>query len=119
MRTTSNGFRLEPNSGISPTGIKKLNTSFDPETFLLKAGVGKTVVNLKKKDAAFSQGEPADAVFYIQQGRVKLTVVSQNGKEATLALLGFSIPARNAWHGSSCYLPSLARHANPRRGFPT
>jgi len=88
MRTTSNAFRLESKSGISPTRIKKLNTSFDPEIFLAKAGVGKTVVNLKKKDLAFSQGGPADAVFYIQKGRVKLTVVSQNGKEATTALLG-------------------------------
>ena len=51
-------------------------------------GVGKTVVNLKRRAAAFSQGEPADAVFYIQKGRVKLTVVSKNGKEATIALLG-------------------------------
>jgi len=88
MRTTSNAFRLEPKSGIPLIGIKKLKRSFDPETFLAKAGVGKMVVNLKRKAAAFSQGERADAVFYIQKGRVKLTVVSKNGKEATIALLG-------------------------------
>jgi CRP/FNR family cyclic AMP-dependent transcriptional regulator len=88
MRTTSNASPSGPNSGISLVGIKKLSKAFDPETFLAKAGVGKTVVNLKKKDTAFSQGDPADAVFYIQKGRVKLTVVSENGKEATIALLG-------------------------------
>jgi CRP-like cAMP-binding protein len=77
-----------PKSGIFPVGINKLIAGFDPESFLAKTGVGKTVVNLKKKDAVFSQGDPANAVFYIQKGRVKLTVVSKNGKEATLALLG-------------------------------
>jgi len=44
---------LEPKSGIPPIGIKKLNTSFAPETFLATAGVGKTIVNLKQKAAAF------------------------------------------------------------------
>jgi CRP/FNR family transcriptional regulator, cyclic AMP receptor protein len=68
-------------------GIKKLSMGSDAETFLAKAGVGKTVVNLKKKDAAFSQGDPADAVFYIKKGKVRLTVVSMIGKEATIAIL--------------------------------
>jgi CRP-like cAMP-binding protein len=82
MRTTSNAPSLRP------TGIKKSNTSSDPEAFLTKTGVGKTVVSLKKKDAAFSQGAPADAVFYIRKGKVQLTVVSTTGKEATLGILG-------------------------------
>jgi CRP/FNR family transcriptional regulator, cyclic AMP receptor protein len=86
MRTAT-ARPLEPNPGISLVGIKKLSTGFDPETFLAKAGVGKTVVNLKKKDAAFSQGDPANAVFYIKKGKVQLTVVSKNGKEATLGIL--------------------------------
>jgi CRP-like cAMP-binding protein len=67
--------------------IRKLSTGFDGEAFLAKAGVGKTVVILKKKGAAFSQGAPADAVFYIQKGKVQLTVVSKIGKEATLGIL--------------------------------
>ena len=62
MRTTSNASRPPP--------------SFDPETFLAKAGVGKTVINLEKKDAAFSQGDASDAVFFIRKGKVQLTVVS-------------------------------------------
>jgi CRP-like cAMP-binding protein len=72
---------------MSIVGIKKLRRGFDAEAFLAKAGIGKTVVNLKKKAAAFSQGAPADAVFYIQKGKVQLTVVSKTGKEATLGIL--------------------------------
>jgi CRP/FNR family cyclic AMP-dependent transcriptional regulator len=87
MRTTLSASSPVPNSGTSPVGIKKLRIGFDPETFLAKAGVGKTVVNLKKKDAAFSQGDPADAIFYIKKGKVQLTVVSKIGKEATLGIL--------------------------------
>ena len=70
-------------SGTSMVGIRKLSTAYDAEAFLARAGVGKTVVNLKKKEGAFSQGAPADAVFYIQKGKIQLTVVSKIGKEAT------------------------------------
>ena len=76
-----------PNSGISMVGIKKLSVGLDAETFLAKAGVGKTVVSLKKKDAAFSQGDASDAVFFIKKGKLQLTVVSKAGKEATLGIL--------------------------------
>jgi CRP/FNR family cyclic AMP-dependent transcriptional regulator len=82
-----NGSPPVPNSGIYPIGTKKLSMGFDAKTFLAKAGVGKTVVNLKKKDAIFSQGDPADAIFYIKKGKVQLTVVSKIGKEATLGIL--------------------------------
>jgi CRP/FNR family cyclic AMP-dependent transcriptional regulator len=61
---------------------------FDPESFLATAGVGRRHVNLVKKEVLFTQGEHADTIFYIQKGRLKLTVVSKRGKEATIALLG-------------------------------
>ena len=61
--------------------------NFDPASFLATAGVGRKLMNLPKKQRLFSQGEPANAIFYIQKGRVKLTVVSKRGKEATIALL--------------------------------
>jgi CRP/FNR family transcriptional regulator, cyclic AMP receptor protein len=64
------------------------NLPFSPESFLAKAGSGTTIVSLRKKDAIFRQGGRSDAVYYIQEGRVKLTVVSKQGKEATIALLG-------------------------------
>jgi len=62
-------------------------TEFDPEVFLANAGLGRRIVRLKAKESFFTQGSPADCVFYLQSGRAKLTVVSQNGKEATITLL--------------------------------
>jgi CRP/FNR family transcriptional regulator, cyclic AMP receptor protein len=61
--------------------------AFDPAKFLASAGLGRKIVHLKAKDAFFSQGNPAEAIFYLQSGRAKLTVVSKNGKEATIALV--------------------------------
>jgi CRP/FNR family cyclic AMP-dependent transcriptional regulator len=61
---------------------------FDPNEFLAKVGRGRSQADYQKKRAIFSQGDPADAVFYIQKGKVKLTVVSSQGKEAVIALLG-------------------------------
>jgi CRP/FNR family cyclic AMP-dependent transcriptional regulator len=60
---------------------------FDPLAFLANAGVGRKVLRLKAKAAIFSQGDKANAVFYIQSGRAKLTVVSEAGKQATITLL--------------------------------
>lgn len=62
--------------------------AFQPATFLAKTGLGRTIVDLKKRQTVFSQGDPANEVFYIQKGRIKLTVISKRGKEATIALLG-------------------------------
>jgi CRP/FNR family cyclic AMP-dependent transcriptional regulator len=61
---------------------------FDPETFLSKATDGMAVRKYRKNDIIFAQGDRADAVFYIREGRVKLTAVSAAGKEATFAVLG-------------------------------
>ncbi len=61
--------------------------TFDLATFLEQAGVGRTLVHLKNKQTFFSQGDSADAIFYLQTGRARLTVVSPDGKEATIALL--------------------------------
>jgi CRP/FNR family transcriptional regulator, cyclic AMP receptor protein len=67
---------------------KKAKTSFDPKKFLANVGEGKTVFRYRKDQIVFSQGQVADAVFYIQQGKVKLTVVSEQGKEAVVAIVG-------------------------------
>ena len=68
--------------------INKRTPPYDPIEFLAHAGVGRTIVVLKRKQIVFSQGDAAEAVFYIQRGQVRLTVVSSRGKEATIALLG-------------------------------
>jgi CRP-like cAMP-binding protein len=65
-----------------------MNHAFDPAEFLAKAGVGRKIVSLANKETAFFQGDPCDSVFYIQSGRIRLSVTSTNGKEATIALLG-------------------------------
>jgi len=67
---------------------KRIKASFDPKVFLAKVGEGKTIAKYWKDQIVFSQGQVADAVFYIQQGKVKLTVVSEQGKEAVVAVLG-------------------------------
>ena len=64
-----------------------IQARFDPAVFLAQAGLGRRVVQVKPKQAFFSQGDPADCVFYLQSGRAKLTVISKEGKEATIALL--------------------------------
>jgi CRP-like cAMP-binding protein len=69
------------------TIMNKDHSIFDPAAFLANAGLGRRIVELKQKEPFFSQGDLADAVFYLQRGRAKLTVVSQGGKEATITIL--------------------------------
>jgi len=66
---------------------EKHASSFDPATFLAHAGLGRTMLELKPNETFFNQGDAADSVFYLQNGRAKLTVVSSTGKEATITLL--------------------------------
>ncbi len=61
---------------------------FDAQSFLMSVGAGRSTRKYQAKKAIFRQGEPADAVFYIQEGKVKLTVVSEQGKEGVIAILG-------------------------------
>ena len=76
-----------PGSGraVSVGWVEK--PAFSVETFLASAGLGRRIVQIQPRGAFFSQGDPADAVFYLQKGRAKVTVVSQSGKEATIALV--------------------------------
>ena len=68
--------------------IKKTKLlKFDPAAFLSSAGLGRRIVELQPKETFFTQGDPADSLFYLQTGRARLTVVSQFGKEATITLL--------------------------------
>jgi CRP-like cAMP-binding protein len=69
------------------TAPARKNRDFDPREFLATIGEGRKVVLFPKKQTIFAQGDAADAVFYIQEGSVRLTVVSKTGKEATLGIL--------------------------------
>jgi CRP/FNR family cyclic AMP-dependent transcriptional regulator len=73
---------------MAPTAQPPKKREFDPKKFLATIGEGRTVVTFSKKQIIFAQGDSADVVFYIQGGKVRLTVVSKIGKEATLGILG-------------------------------
>ena len=69
------------------TPSKRRKEAFDPKVFLAQIGRGRKIVSLSKGRTVFAQGDSCDSVFYIQSGKVKLTVVSKTGKEATIAIL--------------------------------
>jgi len=77
--------------------VQKTKLPFDPQVFLAKVGDGRTSADYRKNQKVFSQGDPADAIFYIQNGKVKLTVISQQGKEAVVGILG-----TDDFFGESC-----------------
>src|SRR6185503_13904751 len=66
----------------------KRKHAFNPAEFLAKADAGRTMSKYRAQQVVFSQGDAADSVFYVQKGKIKLTVVSSQGKEAVVALLG-------------------------------
>src|SRR6201987_5267251 len=72
---------------MAQTAPGKKTLDFDPRKFLASIGDGRKVVTFPKKQTIFAQGDAADAVFYIQEGKVQLSVVSKAGKEATLGIL--------------------------------
>src|SRR6202049_50851 len=84
----------------------KAKQKFDSTLFLSKVGKGRTMTGYKQKGMIFAQGDPADALFYVQEGKVKLTVVSQQGKEAVVAILG-----TGDFFGEGCLAGQLLRMA--------
>jgi len=72
---------------MTPVAAAKKQRRFDPQTFLSTIDDGRKIVAFPKKKTIFNQGGPSDAVFYIQTGKVKLTVLSKTGKEATIGIL--------------------------------
>jgi CRP/FNR family cyclic AMP-dependent transcriptional regulator len=85
---------------------RKSRAAFNPKAFLAKVGEGRSIAGYGKGETVFSQGEPADAVFYIQKGKVKVTVVSEQGKEAVVAILG-----ANEFLGEGCLAGQTQRIA--------
>jgi CRP-like cAMP-binding protein len=84
--------------------MKKKAKPFTPTAFLTKAGGGKTIAKYQIDQPVFLQGDAADSVFYIQSGKVKVTVVSEQGKEAVVAILG-----PNEFCGEGCLAGQLRR----------
>ena len=80
-----------PRSRLVPGSKKKEPAglpSFDPVAFLTTVGAGRNIARHSKKEVIFAQGEDADAVFYVRKGKIKVAVLSKDGKEAIVALLG-------------------------------
>ena len=88
LRNRSSGSHTPGNLKAEPGMHSGRTRLFDPGAFLAQAGLGRTIVDLKKRQTIFSQGDPAETVFYIQRGKVRLSIISKSGKEATIALLG-------------------------------
>jgi hypothetical protein len=86
--------------------ISKGKLPFDPKVFLSKVNGGRAISNYRKDQSVYTQGEPADSVFYIQSGRVRKTVISEQGKEAVVALLG-----TGDFFGEGCLTGQLLRLA--------
>jgi CRP/FNR family transcriptional regulator, cyclic AMP receptor protein len=84
----------------------KPQPSFDPKSFLAKVGEGRSIREYHKDQIVFAQGDRADAVFYIQRGKVKITVASKQGKEAVVAILG-----PNDFFGEGCLAGQVRRVA--------
>ncbi len=84
-------------SSVKRSAPPELAPSFDPRLLLTKLSIGKTSREYPAAESVFSQGDPADAVFYVQSGKVKLTVVSKSGKEAVVAIL-----PQDSFFGEGC-----------------
>src|ERR1700685_4317695 len=82
----------------------KPRRSFDSTSFLAKVGEGRSIGKYSKGQVIFSQGDTCDAVFYVQKGKVKITVVSEQGKEAVVAILG-----TDDFFGEGCLAGQLQR----------
>src|SRR6202162_533366 len=88
---------LEKGPIMTPVAAAKKISKFDTKTFLSTINGGRQIEAFPKKQTIFAQGDSSDAVFYLQKGKVKLTVVSQIGKEATIGILN-----NGAFFGEGC-----------------
>ena len=86
--------------------MKKKTTSLDPKVILAEAGNGRSIIKYRKNQIIFSQGDPTEAVFYIQKGKLKVAVVSDRGKEAVAAILG-----PDEFFGEACIAGQVLRLA--------
>ena len=100
-----------------------IQAAFDPKEFLAKVGEGKTILEFSKDDVVFAQGDVANTVFYIQKGRVKIVVISEQGKEAVVGILepgqffgegcmnGHSLRIATATAMEECLVTAIAKTA--------
>jgi CRP/FNR family cyclic AMP-dependent transcriptional regulator len=80
---------------------------FDPKIFLARVGKGRTIASYREGETVFAQGDKAESIYYIEEGKIKLTVVSKQGKEAVIAILG-----AGDFFGEACLAGQLVRTSN-------
>jgi CRP/FNR family cyclic AMP-dependent transcriptional regulator len=83
----SSRVTFQGDTPMTPVAMANKKREFDPNTFLATIGDGRKILAVPKKQTIFAQGDQADAVFYLRKGKVRLTVVSKAGKEATIGML--------------------------------
>jgi CRP/FNR family transcriptional regulator, cyclic AMP receptor protein len=103
-RTPVNRDKVARSRESKPPAKPQTKPPFDPNIFLAQIGAGRTIIDYERGRNVFSQGDPADAVFYIQKGKIKLTVVSKTGREAVLAILGSA-----EFFGEACLVGQTVR----------
>jgi len=101
--------RPKSGKGAVPKPAPSQPRPFDSATFLAKVGEGRTLVDYPKDTIVFAQGDPADAVFFLRKGKVKLTVMSSRGKEAVVALLD-----PDTFFGEGCLIAQCGWRPPPR-----
>ena len=102
-----------------PMSKKQAQKPFDPSTFMAAFDGGVTVSTYGEGQTVFSQGAPADAVFYIQNGKVKLSVISAQGKEAVVAFPGIFVAKAASPVNSSGWPPRWLRPIAQSSGLPS
>jgi CRP/FNR family transcriptional regulator, cyclic AMP receptor protein len=100
------GCHNERRARSAMTASKK-KLPFNPKSFLAKVGEGRTCATYRKNQVVFAQADPADAIFYLQSGKLKVTVVSTNGKEAVIAIVG-----AGDFFGEGCLAGQVVRMAS-------
>jgi len=89
--------------------MERKTSVFEPKAFLARVGEGRTRLDFRKNHIIYSQGDPADAVFFIQKGKLKITVISKQGKEAVIGILGV-----NDFFGEGCLAGQAVRMATAK-----
>jgi CRP-like cAMP-binding protein len=92
---------------MAPTRGNVTIPAFDAQAFLAKVGAGRTLAQYRVGETVFSQGDAADSIFYVRKGKIKLSVVSQQGKVAVVAMLG-----TGDFFGEGCLAGQIKRMAN-------
>ena len=110
VRAAARKTKVKTNGSSAPAIQEAVVPQFDAQSFLMSVGTGRSTKKYATRKTIFQQGDPADAVFYIQKGKVKLTVVSKQGREGVIAIL-----SAGDFFGEGCLAGRVVDHPRQRR----